>query len=203
MIRTRDFTRKPAPFEPGAYVTIRLREYHRPALEAHFLALGAEDRRLRFGTNLPDESVRSYVARIDFRRDGVFAAQDDTLQLAAVVHVANTGESAELGLSVLGGRRGHGLGQALLKRAVTHLRNRNARTAYVHCLAENGAMMHIARKCGMRIAHAGGESDAYLELAPPTPATLATEWLSDRQAETLQAIRHQARAARLALAAGP
>ena len=196
MIRTRDFTRKPADFETEAHVTIRLREYHRPALEAHFLALDREDRRLRFGTNLPDEALRAYVARIHFDRDGVFAVQDDGLALAAVVHVANARDTAELGLSVLPSRRGQGLGQALLKRAVTHLRNRGARAAHVHCLAENGAMMHLARKCGMRIAHAGGESDARLELLPPTAATHLTEWLSDRQAETLQAIRHQARATR-------
>lgn len=199
MIRTQDFTRKPEPFETAAHVTIRLRDYHRPALEAHFLALGPEDRRLRFGTALSDDALRAYVARIDFARDGVFAVQDDALALLAVGHIANAGADAELGLSVLAAHRGAGLGQALLKRAVNHLRNRGKRAAYVHCLAENGAMMHIARKCGMRIVHDGGESDAHLELAPGTAATLWTEWLSDRQAETLQAIRHQANAARGAL----
>lgn len=202
MIRTRDFTRKPEPFETAAHVAIRLREYHRPALEAHFLSLQAEDRRLRFGSNLPDEALLAYVRRIDFGRDGAFAVQDDRLRLVAVVHVANTGEAAELGLSVLPELRGQGLGQVLLKRAVTHLRNRGARVAYVHCLAENGAMMHLARKCGMRIGHDGGESDGRLELGPATAATLFTEWLSDRQGETLQALRHQANATRNALRSG-
>jgi RimJ/RimL family protein N-acetyltransferase len=186
--------------KPEAHVPIRLREYHRPALEAHFLALGAEDRRLRFGANLPDESVRAYVARIDFEHDGAFGVQDDALALVAAVHVANAGTGAELGLSVAPGYRGQGLGQSLVRRAVTHLRNRGARAAYTHCLVENGAMMHIARKCGMRVAHSGAESDAHLVLSPPTAGTLFTEWLADRQAETLQAFRHQANATRTLLA---
>ena len=40
----------------------------RAALEAHFLALGMADRRLRFGALLSDAAVRTYVARIDFDR---------------------------------------------------------------------------------------------------------------------------------------
>jgi len=179
-----------------SHVTIRLRDYHRPALEAHFTALEAEDRRLRFGANISDEALRAYVARIDFDRDGAFAVQDDELRLLAVVHVANTGETAELGLSVLPGHRGHGLGQALFQRAVTHLRNRGIREANVHCLTENGAMMHLARKSGMRIAYSGSESDARLELRPATAGTLMNEWLADRQAETIQAMRHHSRMTR-------
>jgi GNAT superfamily N-acetyltransferase len=184
------------------HVTIRLREYHRPALEAHFLALQPEDRRLRFGASLSDDALRAYVARIDFGRDGAFAVQDDELRLLAAVHVANTGTTAEMGLSVLPGHRGRGLGQALFARAVTHLRNRGIREAFVHCLTENGAMMHLARKSGMRIAFSGNESDARLELRPATAGTLMTEWLADRQAETVQALRHHARMTRVILAGG-
>ena len=178
------------------HITIRLREYHRPALEAHFLALGPEDRRLRFGAPIADEALAAYVARIDFERDGAFAVQDDDLSLLAVAHVAHSGESAEMGLSVLPGERGKGLGQALFQRAMTHLRNRGTREAHVHCLTENGAMMHLARKSGMRIAYSGGESEARLVLPPATASTHMTEWLSDRQAESVQAMRHQARMTR-------
>jgi RimJ/RimL family protein N-acetyltransferase len=184
------------------HITIRLREYHRPALEAHFLALESEDRRLRFGAPIADEALAAYVARIDFDRDGAFAVQDDELRLLAVVHVANSGQAAEMGLSVLPGWRGQGLGQALFQRAVTHLRNRGTLEAQVHCLTENAAMMHLARKSGMRIDYSGGESDARLVLRPATASTLMNEWLADRQAETMQAFRHQARMTRSLLGFG-
>ena len=159
--------------------TLRLHQSDRPALEAHFLALDGEDRRLRFGSAIRDEALSEYVARIDFGRDGLFAVQDDDLRLLAVVHVAFSGASAELGLSVLPGQRGRGLGSALFSRAVIHLRNRGAAEVLVHCLTENAAMMHLARKHGMRIVNEGAETDAYLVLEPATPQSILLEWAQD------------------------
>jgi GNAT superfamily N-acetyltransferase len=178
---------------------IRLRESDRGALETHFLCLGAEDRRLRFGGPIADEGLRAYVARIDFERDGVFAVHDDDLRLVAVVHVAFSEASAELGLSVLADARGEGLGNALLTRAVMHLRNRGSPEVLVHCLTENAAMMHLARKNGMRIIPAGSESDARLAIDPPTPHSQFAEWLQDNQASVVQSVRRNARFSRTLL----
>ena len=47
----------------------KLSRLDRGALEKHFLVLGAEDRRLRFGISLGDMAVRAYVSRIDFEHD--------------------------------------------------------------------------------------------------------------------------------------
>jgi ribosomal protein S18 acetylase RimI-like enzyme len=179
--------------------TLRLRESDRAALITHFLGLGAEDRRLRFGSPLRDEGLQAYVARIDFERDGLFAVHDDELKLLAVVHVAFSEGSAELGLSVLPGFRGQGLGSALLVRAIVHLRNRGSAEVFVHCLTENAAMMHLARKHGMRVIPAGAETDARLAIEPPTPHTHFLEWLHEQQGQFAQAVRHQARFSRAVL----
>jgi ribosomal protein S18 acetylase RimI-like enzyme len=146
--------------------TVRLREADRASLAAHFLALGEEDRRLRFGVNLSDDSLRDYVARLDFRRDRLFGLHDSNLELVAVVHVAPGDAGSELGLSVLHGWRGQGVGDALFRRAVTFLRKQGSQAVFVHCLAENAAMLHLARKNGLRVAYSGGEADAYLALQP-------------------------------------
>ena len=179
--------------------TVRLLETERGALIAHFLALGIEDRRLRFGSSLADDGIRAYVARIDFGRDGLFAVQDDALQLVAVVHIAMTGSQAELGLSVVPRARGQGLGHALFRRAVTFLRNRGGVEVFVHCLSENGAMMHLARRNGMRIVYSGGESDARLALEPATADSFVNEWLDDQKGRSLQAIRRSGLIAKLFL----
>ena len=52
----------------------------------------------------------------------------------------------------------------------------------MHCLVENAAMMHIARKSGMKIVTDGGEADAHLELAPLDAGTVASEFLQERLA---------------------
>jgi GNAT superfamily N-acetyltransferase len=142
---------------------------------------------------MADEGIVQYVERIDFGRDCVFAVHDDRMRWVAVVHVALTGATAELGLSALPGFRGQGNGDALLRRAVIWLRNRGSLSVYVHCLAENAAMKHLARKNGMRIVYAGSESDGRLELAAPTAATYFDEWVENQRGVTMMALRHNLR----------
>ena len=177
--------------------TVRLRPMDRGALEAHFIALDTEDRRLRFGSGISDDGIRGYVRRIDFEHDGLFAVQDDALRLVAVVHIALDSGPAEMGLSVLKGRRGQGLGNALLARAVTFLRNRGVLAVFMHCLAENASIVHLARKNGMRLAYSGSESDARLELEPATVDSYVAEWLDDQRGRAVQAMRQNARLAQV------
>jgi RimJ/RimL family protein N-acetyltransferase len=173
--------------------TLRLSDRDRPALCAHVLALDADDRRLRFGTAMADESLAAYVAGIDFTRDCVFAMHDSELHLVAVVHVALAGATAELGLSVLPAWRGKGSGDALLKRAVVWLRNHGILSVYVHCITENAAMMRLARRNGMRIVYSGAETDGRLELDSPTPSSHLAEWFEEGRGQAIQALRHNAR----------
>lgn len=174
---------------------ITLGESDRAALTEHFLALDSEDRRLRFGASISETAIRSLDERIDFGRDAIFAIAGEDLCLVAVVHVAHYEGRAELGLSVLSGHRGRGLGNALFARAVMHLRNRGIREVFVHCLAENGAMMRLARRNRMRLARGGGEADATLVLAPATPDSLLAEWFRDLAARFTHGGRRDTRRA--------
>jgi GNAT superfamily N-acetyltransferase len=182
-------------------VTKELSRLQRDVLADHFLALAAEDRRLRFGVGLSDHGVRDYVAQIDFDRDAVFGVFDDEMRLAGVGHLARGEAFAELGVSVLPAQRGRGMGGALLARTHTHARNWGVPTLFMHCLAENGAMMHLARKQGMRIVAERGEADAYLELPPGDPASIANALFADRVALFDYALKSQAHAARRIAAA--
>lgn len=155
---------------------------HRSSLSAHFLALEPESLRLRFGHRPSAEWLEGYVARLDFDRDALFGAFDDQLRLVGVAHLAVMDDMAEIGVSVLPDQRGHGMGQALFNRAADHARNKAVTTLFTHCLAENGAMMAIARKNGMAVVRDAGEAEAYLTLPPPDPASITQEMLSTRWA---------------------
>ena len=181
-------------------VARELTRLERPKLAAHFLALNAEDRRLRFGLPISDASVADYVERIDFGRDVVFGVFDDELNLAGAAHLARAEDHAELGVSVLPAHRGRGIGGTLLERAHTHARNWGIGTLFMHCLTENAAMMHLARKQGMRIAAASGEADAHLELAPASAASFAKALLAERVGLFDYALKSQFDAARRLLA---
>jgi GNAT superfamily N-acetyltransferase len=188
-------------------VDIPIRELwpsERPALYEHFLALGAEDRRLRFGTPLSDPTVRDYVARIDFGQDAIFGVLDDELRLLGVAHVARSSAFAELGVSVLEGFRHRGIGGALLSRAHLRARNWGMGSLFMHCLTENAAMMRLARRQAMDIVTEAGEADAWLRLAPADAASHFGEVFAQRVALFDHALKAQvANVRRLAAALTP
>lgn len=165
----------------------------RAELERHFLALGAEDRRLRFGAPIGDATVRAYVKRIAFERDSVFGIADDHLRLLGVAHLARLPGAAELGISVVKSHRLRGVGGALMARAVMRARNQGLRTLFMHCLAENAAIMHLARKLGMDIVTEASEADARLSLPPADASSLFGEVLEQRVALFDHALKAQSR----------
>lgn len=166
----------------------------RERLLAHFIALPTDDRRLRFGSFMGPEIIAEYVDRIDFERDALFGVFDNDLELVGVAHVGFVDDGAELGVSVLPACRDRGIGGALLARAAEHARNRGVVNLYVHCLAENAAMMHVARKAGMRIAVEAGDAGAHLTLPPPSPLSITGEIWSDQIALLDYALKAQAAA---------
>lgn len=166
-------------------MTILIKELSRfehPALEQHLLKLEGEDRRLRFGAGLNDFAIGRYVKGIDFERDAVFGAVDEDLFIIGAAHLARADGHAELGVSVLPGHRDLGIGGALLRRAHMHARNWGVRTLFMHCLAENGAMMHLARRQGMDIATGSGEANAWLALPPADASSYMNAVLEQRVA---------------------
>ena len=78
----------------------RMHAEARAPLLAHFLALSAADRRLRFGRPIAESVIATYVDGIDFTRDTILGVRDDQSQVIGVAHMAFDGDSAEVGLSV-------------------------------------------------------------------------------------------------------
>ncbi len=183
---------------PAANLATPVRELddtHRAAVLLHFLALGAEDRHLRFGSPTSDVVIERYVANLDFRRDALFGVFNNSLNLVGIAHLAyvpTTKESprtAEFGVSVLHDSRHCGLGAALLARAAVHARNTHIDTLFVHCLANNKAMMHLAQRLGMRVEFAYGDADAFLILPPANAQSILHEASQEHMADLDYALK--------------
>jgi RimJ/RimL family protein N-acetyltransferase len=186
-----------------------LSERDRRRILMHFLALSKRDRLLRFGTVLPDELITRYVQHIDFSRDTVFGVYDNKFKLVGVGHLAFTPRDAlpaitgatlkdrvaEYGVSVSDSARGMGVGSKLFERAAIRCRNADVDTLYMHCLATNKAMIHIAKKAGMEIHRDYGEADAYLKLLPANPASVLQEAVEEQVATFDYTIKANTRAA--------
>jgi GNAT superfamily N-acetyltransferase len=166
----------------------------RDALHKHFARLDTQDLRLRFGRSPNPEWLQHYVDGIDFTRDAVVGVRDGAL-LAGVAHVALFDGVAELGLSVMPEHRRRGIASAMFDRGVLHARNRGVVELFMHCLSENQAMRHIARKAGMRILVEGSDTDAWIELPPATPFTLGQELIANQLTLVDLALRAPSRVA--------
>jgi RimJ/RimL family protein N-acetyltransferase len=168
----------------------------RERLLKHFLALGEEDRLLRFGQIVPDHVIENYVAGIDFTKDTVFGVFDGELLLVGAGHLAYLaqtaqGRTAELGVSVSESARRRGIGSRLFERAAMRCRNTRVTTLYMHCLSRNATMMHIAKKAGMKIEYAYGEADAYLSLPPSDTVSVLSELMQEQAAVFDYAVKRQ------------
>jgi GNAT superfamily N-acetyltransferase len=146
----------------------RLHDDDRPGLCAHYLALAAEDRRLRFGLQVTDEFIEKFVERVDFGRDVVFGVCSGSGRWLGIGHLVPGNGAAELGLSVLPEARGKGLGAAIFRFAVAHAARNGVRRLFMHFLTRNKAILSIARSARMAIESEAGESDAHL-VVPPYP----------------------------------
>lgn len=187
-----------SPYSARQVVPVReLHAGYREEILNHLLKLNDEDRRLRFGTQTPDEVIRHYVEHLDFNKDAIFGVFDLDLKLVGMAHLAylpehkGQGRAAEFGVSVLPEGRSQGLGTALLQRSAVHSRNTRIETLYVHCLANNKAMMHLAQKAGMTVEYAYGDADAdaCLKLPPSSPATIMEEAANEQWADMDYALK--------------
>jgi GNAT superfamily N-acetyltransferase len=159
-------------------LTVRLEAFDRPALRTHFLALGHEDRRLRFGFHARDNTIERYVKDIDFTRDAVFGvrgAKGKGHHFDGITQVALDKNHAEIGVSVLAHARGQGLGSALMSRAAVHACNHGIAVLYMPCLSENGAIKRIARTLGMKVVTLGSDSKARMTLPAAKLTGIAAE----------------------------
>ena len=188
-----------APRASSVIVPIRsLGPGHRDRIAAHLLALGGDDRYLRFGYAATDEQIGRYVDGLDFDRDDIFGIYNRKLELIAMAHLAFSEQAehsscAEFGVSVLKKARGRGYGSRLFERAVIHARNEGVDLMFIHALTENTAMLKIARNAGAVLERAGSETDAHLRLPPATLDSRMSEIIEEQLAQTDYRLKVQAK----------
>lgn len=174
-----------APSAPPLIVRVDVE--HRHKLTQHLQRLSEADRFLRFGFHATDERVQHYADGIDLDSDDVFAVLSADFQVVAAAHVAYSREPkiavAEFGVSVDESARGQGLANALMQRAITHARSREVQRFFIYALAENRAMLQLARKVGMKLENDQGEVTGFMQLPPPNLESVLQDVMAVRQAE--------------------
>lgn len=160
----------------------RLWPNHARHLEAHFLRLDPESRRLRFGNSVNDEFLRNYAATLTRMDSIIFGAWIDG-QLRGVGEIrglpVHWNQTAEAALSVEREWQDRGIGNAILKRLVAAAQNRGVKELHMICLRENRKMQHLASKHDALTEYDQDSAGAQIHPAWPTPVSLIEEMGSE------------------------
>jgi GNAT superfamily N-acetyltransferase len=141
---------------------------HHALLERHFAALGADDLRRRFCHTISPDGVAAWLDSLTPTGVSSYGIFNPALELVAVGQFGASGRDLDVGLSVLSPYRRKGLAAALLYRAASFARTRALTAVVVHCLADNGPMLSLARRIGMTVEISRGEADGRLQLRAGT-----------------------------------
>jgi len=158
---------------------LNLLHYHQGAILTHLLALDDESRRLRFGEKLSDAKIVKYINRINWDFDGTYGIFNTNNELVGFAHATRNNNLIEFGVSVLPNYQKRGYGTQLFSKTALFARNHRHNKMFMRCLRENTAIIKIAQKRGMKLITNDKKIDAYLELPPYTPASLAEDYIQD------------------------
>ncbi len=128
------------------------------------MALSAEDRRTRFGSERNAEGLGRYVNRIDFERHWVLGATATCGELVGVAHMPIDRGVGEFGVSVNPRGRRRGVGLALATQALAEAQRAGAREFRFDYSSSNEAMRRIAVALDMKLTRRGSEVSARLPL---------------------------------------
>ena len=157
----------------------RLNDAERPWLRDHLLRLSPEDRALRFLSEVSDEHIEQYCARVDEHQRivvGYFVA--GVLRGAGEI-VFNSGSSSrascEVALSVEKDHQNGGVGSELLRRLLVLARNRGVSKVTMLCMRSNRRMQKLAKKFEGELHFAAGDVEGTLYPRWPDAASLFEE----------------------------
>jgi GNAT superfamily N-acetyltransferase len=152
------------------------------AYRDHLLRLDHESRHTRFSGAVSDDVIIRHAATArdlgvvvhGFFVDGILRGAGELRRLGPVF--SGEGEAA---FSIEKPWQSHGVGTALLERALLSARNRGIRSLHMHCLADNGRMQQLARKFDADLSFDFGSVVG--EVDPPryTPLSILREALAD------------------------
>lgn len=127
---------------------------HLPIISEHLKRMGLEDRFLRFGHFIKDDSIDLYLSKINLNRDiwlGTFDNNENgDLKLTSFCHLcgysANGYPMLELGLSVDQDYRNKKIAYDLIKKSFEIAKSKNILKVVLHTMRENTPMYYLVKK---------------------------------------------------------
>lgn len=160
---------------------IQISKPHENLIIEHLLHLDLGSKMMRFGYNISNENIRSYVEKNIDTPNNVWYCFLDEGKCVGAAHIAIINDDcAELGISLNKEYRGQKLSNLLFDRAIKHLKSIQISHITIQCLSENAVIQHLAKKYGLKVKSLGpGEKEASgdIDVSDPISAKIqnATE----------------------------
>jgi GNAT superfamily N-acetyltransferase len=136
----------------------------------HLKSLNDQDRYTRFGFAANSTSIDALILNVLYNRDDhhIFTYYADG-HIVGFGHLAREGQDWELAVSVEHRYQGQGIADQLMSHIIAWGKTHGVNAVFMHCIAENQKIQHLARKYGLRtVDRSGSEITAQVELPPPT-----------------------------------
>ncbi|SNX27905.1 Acetyltransferase (GNAT) family protein [Polynucleobacter meluiroseus] len=129
-----------------------------------------------FGCAIGPESIDTLVQKFskDPKRNHFLIAKIDG-QWAGTIHIATHSKEVEFGVIVAAQYRKQGIANVMMDEAITWARNRFYTDLFMHCISWNLPIKHLCKKHGLTPRNMMGDSEANLQLQPPSPASFLKE----------------------------
>lgn len=149
----------------------------------HLKNLSPEDRLTRFCYNIKDSGIDQLILSILYNQQDhhLFTAMVDD-KIVGFGHLAREGNDWEFAVSVDGSCQGQGIANQLLGFIIPWAQIHGVHNVYMHCIAQNQKIQHLARKHGLRtVERDGSEITSRVELPTPTAVEYTAEFLKEQR----------------------
>ena len=129
-----------------------------------------------FGYTMGHQAVDQLVSRlISNPKNNYFLVAKINFRWVGAIHIATHEQEVEFGVIVGLQYRKQGIANVMMDEAITWARNRYYRDLFMHCISWNSPIKHLCQKHGLVPRNMMEDSEANLQLEPPTPATFFKE----------------------------
>lgn len=160
----------------------------------HLKSLDQTDKYTRFGYYPTNENIDSLILYLLYYPDSnfLFTAKEKGKPIGFVQLSRIQNDEWELAVSVDKEHQNKGIAGDLMYCSIAWAKTHNIKHIFMHCIAENRKIQHLARKYGLRIVERDGpDIKALVELPLPTALDYGADWVNEQQSIINEIIRLQ------------
>lgn len=160
----------------------------------HLKNLSDQDKYTRFGYQINNAAIDAVILDMVYNSDlhHLFLAVDCDNRILGFGHLAKLDNDWELAVSVEKEHQGQGTANSLMSYMIAWGKIHGVHSVYMHCIAENRKIQHLARKHGLRtVQRSGSELTAKVQLPEPTILDYSVDFAKKQGKLTTDILRLQ------------